>query len=105
MRRPWSARARRRLLRAGIVVAVVLGVTAVVLLMPQPHREAETFHNTPADVPTPSPQRVKASPELQKLLVGETAAFVRTAVLRRNLDASWPLIHPALKQGMSLKEW
>jgi hypothetical protein len=32
-------------------------------------------------------------------------AFVRTAVLRRNLDASWPLIHPALKQGMSLKEW
>ena len=105
MHRPWSARARRRLLRAGIVLAVVLGVTAVVLLMPQPHREAETFHNTPADVPTPSPHRVKASPELQKLLVGETAAFVRTAVLRRNLDASWPLIHPALKQGMSLKEW
>ena len=73
--------------------------------MPRPHREAETFHDTPADVPTPSPQRVKASPKLQKLLFGETATFVRTAVLRHDLDASWPLIHPALKQGMSLKEW
>jgi hypothetical protein len=73
--------------------------------MPQPHRAAETFSRDPAQVPAPSPQPVKASPELQKLLVGETATFVRTAVLRRNLDDSWPLIHPALKQGMSLKEW
>lgn len=105
MPRPWSARARRRLIRAGIVLTVVLGVTAVVVLLPQPHREAETFHDAPADVPAPAPRPVTASPQLRKLLVDETATFVRTAVLRRNLDASWPLIHPDLKQGLSLKEW
>ncbi len=105
MRRPLSARARRRLLRAGIVLTAVLGVSAVVVLWPQPHREAETFHNVPADVPAPAPRAVKATPALRKLLAGETAVFVQTAVRRRNLDASWPLVHPFLKQGLSRKQW
>jgi len=39
------------------------------------------------------------------MLFGETAEFVRTAVRRQDLGASWPLVHPALKQGLSRKQW
>ena len=55
--------------------------------------------------PAPAPESVKASPKLRKMLIGETDAFVRTAVRRDDLAASWPLIHPNLKQGLSKKEW
>jgi hypothetical protein len=88
MRRPWSARARRRLIRAGIVLAVVVGVTAVVVLMPQAHHEAEKFTNAPADVPAPAPRAVAASPALRKLLIGETNEFIRTAVKRLSRGSS-----------------
>src|SRR6188472_1811281 len=105
MRGPRSARAKRRLIRVGIVLSVIVGITALVLLLPKPHHEAETFENVPPDVVAPTPENVAASPKLRKLLIGETDAFVRTAVRRHNLEASWPLIHPNLKQGMSKKEW
>jgi len=102
---PWSARAKRRFLRLGIVLAVALGVLAVAVLVPEHRRAAETFHNVPPDIPAPQPRAVKTTPELRKLLAAETAAFVRTAVRRHNLDASWPLVHPFLKQGISRKQW
>jgi len=105
MRGPWSARAKRRLIRVGIVLSVIVGVTAIVVLLPKPHREAETFENVPPDVVAPTTEAVAASPKLRKLLIGETDTFVRTAVRRDNLAASWPLIHPNLKQGLSKKEW
>ncbi len=105
MRRPWSARAKRRLVRVGLLLTVILAVTVVVAMLPQPHREAETFHNVPADVPAATPDKVAASPKLRKLLIGETDAFVRTAVRRHDLAASWPLIHPNLKQGLTRREW
>ena len=31
--------------------------------------------------------------------------FIRTAVARKNLAASWAITHPELRQGMSRKEW
>ena len=105
MRGPRSARTTRRLFRAGIVLAVLTGVAAAVVLIPGAHHEPETFHNVPPDVPAPPPRSVKASKELRALLTGETMEFVRTAVRRKDLAASWPLVHPNLKQGLSRKEW
>lgn len=32
-------------------------------------------------------------------------AFISTAVARKNLEASWPLLHADIKQGMTLAEW
>jgi hypothetical protein len=32
-------------------------------------------------------------------------AFISTAVARKNLDASWPLLHADIKQGMTLAQW
>jgi hypothetical protein len=105
MRRPWSARAKRRLIRVGVLLTLILGVAALVVLLPKPHREAEKFDNVPADVPAPTPDEVAATPKLRKLLIGETDEFVRTAVRRHDLAASWHLIHPNLKQGLTKQEW
>lgn len=105
MRGPRSARTKRRLLRAGIVCAASLGVAVVVLLLPRTQRQAETFRDVPPDVPAPTPRSVPVSAELRRLLLGETTEFVRTAVRREHLAASWPLIHVGLKQGLSRKQW
>jgi len=105
MRRPWSARTKRRLIRVGVLFSVIIGITALVVLLPNPHREAETFNDVPVDVPAPAPEPVAAGPKLRKLLINETDTFVRTAVRRHDLAASWPLIHPNLKQGLTKKQW
>src|SRR5690349_12604367 len=105
MRRPWSARTKRRLIRVGILFSVIIGITALVVLLPKPHQEAEKFNDVPVDVPAPEPEAVAAGPKLRKLLISETDTFVRTAVRRHDLAASWPLIHPNLKQGLTKKEW
>jgi hypothetical protein len=105
MRGPRSARTRRRLLQGGIVLGAVVGVAAVVVLLPEAHRKPETFRDVPADVPAPAPKTVAASPALRKVLIGETTQFVQTAVRRHNLGSSWQLVHPNLKQGLTRKQW
>ena len=105
MRGPRSARKKRRLLQAGGALTAATGVLVVLLLLPRADRQAETFRNVPPDVPAPAPRSVPASTELRRLLLGETIEFVRTAVRRRDLAASWPLVHPSLRQGLSRKEW
>jgi hypothetical protein len=105
VRGPRSARAKRRLFQAGILLAATLGVALIVLLLPRAHRQAETFRDVPPDMPAATPTSVRASTELRRLLLGETNEFIRTAVRRHDLAASWPLVHPSLKQGLSRKEW
>lgn len=57
--------------------------------------------------PQPAPAKVTAK---GKLLFDASARktardFILTAVARRNLEASWPLLHSDIKQGMTLAEW
>jgi hypothetical protein len=96
---------RRRLLQGGVVLAALLGVAAVVVLLPEAHRQPESFRNVPADTPPPTPKTVSTSQALRKELIGETTLFVQTAVRRHDLDSSWKLVHPNLKQGLSRKQW
>jgi len=100
-----SARIRRRLGWAGIALAVVVGIAAVVVFFPRAHPEPERIRNVPADIPEASPRSVEASAALRKALAAKTAEFVRTAVRRQHLDDSWVLVHPNLKQGLTLKQW
>jgi len=87
------------------VLAATAGIAVVVLLLPRADRQTETFRNVPPDVPAPAPRSVPASAELRRLLLRETTEFVRTAVRRQDLGASWPLVHPSLRQGLSRKQW
>jgi hypothetical protein len=100
-----SARARRRLLWAAIGLTTVAGIAAVVAFFPHAQRQQEHFRNVPADVPEASPRTVEASAALRKTLALQTAEFVRTAVNRKDLAASWPLVHPGLKQGLTREQW
>lgn len=86
-------------------MAGAVGAVAAILLLPQAHREKEVFRDVPADVPDATPPSVTASPALRRLLIGETAEFVRTAVKRHDLDRSWVLVHPNLRQGLTRAQW
>jgi hypothetical protein len=100
-----SARVRRRLLYGGAALATVAGIAALVVLLPHAERQPEHFRNVPADVPAATPRTVAAPEALRKALALQTAEFVRTAVRRENLAASWPLVHPGLKQGLTREQW
>ncbi len=96
---------RRRLIWICVGGALVVGVTAAVVLLPEAHRQPEVFRNVPADVPAAEPAAVKPTAKLRRQLIGVTSEFVRTAVRRKQLDASWRLVHPNLKQGLSRRQW
>ena len=58
------------------------------------------------------PAWVYRQPKVRALTGGDRAVvletmtrFVQTAVARKNLDSAWPLLGPALRAGMTRKEW
>jgi hypothetical protein len=63
-----------------------------------------TLPDTRSNVPAVLPKKEKAAklPPAAKLVAAE---FVKTAVLRQNLDRAWALVAPELKQGFTLKDW
>lgn len=79
------------------------GIVAVMILFfrntadPAPER----LTNKPATLIQSPGRKVELSREARRV----AGQFILTAVGRNNLAASWPLVHPALKQGMSRKEW
>jgi hypothetical protein len=103
---PASHRARVRLLRRTIVGAVVL---TVALLMVFVRNTGHSFatpinENEQAQVYHP-PKIVKATAEEKAAALSTLSRFVRSAVIRRDLAASWPLATAHLKSGTSRAEW
>ena len=100
MLRVSARRARRRLLGAVAVVAVVAGVVLVVALGPDKDPAPEHFSATPAQQPE---QLVKAPlpHEARRVAV----RFIQTAVARRNLEEAWTLVGPNLRGGLTKERW
>jgi hypothetical protein len=48
-------------------------------------------------------QPVKAPPDPKVYRIART--FIETAVLRKNLDAAYPLVNPEIKGGLTKKQW
>lgn len=85
-------------LAVGVLCVGTLVFLVAVFRDPQPEGPlppAPRFDNPAAKKPA------KLDPAARKV-AGE---FVLTAVARKNLAASWPLIHPELRQGYTKKEW
>ena len=82
---------------------LVVGVSAFLLTFfnNPPSTEPETKVRGPVDVGVQTGQRVKLSPEVQRV----ASRFIRTAVARRNLKAGWKLTHPELRSCGTYKEW
>jgi hypothetical protein len=87
---PWVAGA---LLAAGVIVFLVtyFGNTA---------NQQETFSDKNAQ----TPQVVKQVP-LEPAAREVAGKFILTAVARKNLDQSWPLVTENVKGGLTKKEW
>ena len=88
---PWIG---GTLLIVGILVALAafLGDTAP----PQ-----EKFTNEPVVDVTKPEKNIAVPTEVRQI----AKDFINTAVARKNLAAAYPLVGPAIKQGMTLAEW
>ena len=50
-----------------------------------------------------TPKQVKAPPDPKAFKVART--FIETAVLRKNLDAAYPIVNQEIKGGLTKKQW
>jgi hypothetical protein len=95
-----SSRALNRALPWIAGAVLIVGVLAFWQTMVRDNSKDETFTNQPArDVG--AEKSVPLAPEARQVAV----KFIRTAVVRKNLQEAWKISGPGIRQGMSLKEW
>lgn len=85
---------------AAVFAAGVIAFLAVVLLRGSGNRFTDTFSNQPAQLA--KKERV-TKPTAEEYAVARR--FIETAVARKNLDASYDLVHVDLKGRMTRKQW
>jgi hypothetical protein len=100
-----SPRRRRRAIWGGGAAAVVVGLITVGVIWPN------TAEEVPSEL-TPGKPQVYHEPKAIKLTqhsraqaLTTAANFVKTAVARQDLERSWLLVSPSLKQGFTLERW
>jgi hypothetical protein len=99
-----SPRRRRRLLWSSVVAGVVLTLVGIGLVT-APTAEEEPRSSGPGWAPPPEPRSVKRSAKSMEVPLTVAARFVATAVARKNIDDSWPLTSPGLRQGFTRARW
>jgi hypothetical protein len=102
-----SPRRRRRLLRLAIVLVVLAAVGVVAALFWNTGKPIGTS-TTPETqgVEVPAEQReVRLTAATKREVHAVLTRFVATAVTRRNVAASFGLVTPKLREGMSRSEW
>ncbi|MDX6487223.1 MAG: hypothetical protein QOF43_2376 [Gaiellaceae bacterium] len=95
-----------RLLRRSIIGAVVLTVALLIVFVRNTGHSLATpvNENGQAQVFHP-PKTVKATAEQKSAAISTLSRFVRSAIIRRDLAASWPLATAHLKSGTSHADW
>jgi hypothetical protein len=101
-----SYRRRRRLAWIGgfVAVAVVVAVLITLIPSPSPDRVDEELEPGAPQVYKP-PKPVRLTPRTRRQLDTTVDEFVRTAVLRRDLRRAWELAAPALRIGVTRRQW
>lgn len=100
-----SYRFRRRLLRAGALLAVAAATAVVSVLYWNTGRTYDTpLSNEPAVLPEQR-QNVRLGPAERDQALRTAARFVATAVSRDHVARSYELTHPELLQGLSRSKW
>jgi hypothetical protein len=96
-----SPRAQRRLLwLGGGVFGIGLIVFLSVFVLRGSPGPSSPISNKPAYT---APKQVKAPPDPTAFKTART--FIETAVLRKNLDAAYPLVNQDIKGGLTKKQW
>ena len=96
-----SPRGQRRLLWAS---GGVFAVGLIVFLAAFVFRGSSGIHSPISSQPAQTaPKQIKAKPDPAAFKVGRK--FIETAVLRKNLDAAYPLVNQDIKGGLTKKQW
>ena len=96
-----SPRNQRRLLVAALIVlAIGIAVFTFAFFRNTGDTTPESFSNEPADIY--KPQKTVAVDAGARRVAGK---FIETAVARKNLAASYDLVAPELRQGLTRKQW
>jgi hypothetical protein len=103
---PDSHRARVRLAWATVLSAVILGIAALVVFVPNTGRST----STPIDPSKPAqrfviPKTVHATAAEQAAAERTLAVFVPSAMTRQHLAESWPLTTRHMRAGTSRSDW
>jgi hypothetical protein len=105
VRNPLSSpRLRRRLLWLAPLVGLGALAAGLVLAFPNTGKRHEVFDNRPVQWYPPQ-KAVRAGPRIRDAVLLTTSLFIKTAVRRQNVDASWPLVDATLKEGLTRREW
>ena len=101
----WSSpRFRRRALKLGILLAVVVAAALVSIFFWNTATVVETPLHGKADVYVP-PIPVKMAPAERRAVIATAALFVRTAVRRDHAERAYELVGPNLRGTTTREEW
>jgi hypothetical protein len=87
-----------------LLLGVAAAAAALVIAFPNTGKRHEVFDSAPVQF-SREPKHVAAGPRRRAEALLATMAFVKTAVLRRNVDASWDLATTDLRAGYTRKQW
>jgi hypothetical protein len=100
-----SARFRRRLLRYGGLAAAVGVAVFVGIRYANTGTKLAKPSGGPVQTVPPAPKTVPLSQSAANQVRAIAEHFIQTAVYRRHLDEAWALAAPAMREGMTLREW
>jgi hypothetical protein len=103
---PSSPRKRRRVIRAGIALAVAGAIAAVVSALPTAStpNPAPTTNEGPAQLVAQTPSLHVAARD-RRAIDATLDRFIPAAVGRRDMTTAWRLAGPELKDGSTLAGW
>ncbi len=99
-----SYRWRRRLLWLSAVATVAGSAVAVGLIWPNTADKEPVANGGPVHI-KPEPKKIHLGSSEETAALGIAVRFIDTAVVRKNLDSSWDLAAPALRQGFTREQW
>jgi hypothetical protein len=101
-----SYRWRRRFAWSGGILAVVVGVVALIVLLPKGSVEKHPGVRAGTVQDNSVVEKQVRVTHVQRRAVNDTLlAFIRNGVSREDPAAAWPLVTPAMRSGVSRADW